>query len=104
MFVDTNAPEENQNLDHYNKSIKKQILLAIRSWYKDIPETSYKIIIVTQPFTKAVNIFTLQRRYGTRGMSKSLARFLPHRVTKNDLEDLTAAIKTAFPTLKISSE
>ena len=102
MFVDTNVPEANQNLQQYTPQIEQQILQQIHHWNKNIPATTYHIVIVTQPFTKAVNVFTLRERYGTRGHSKSLARFTPHAITTTQIQQLAAEIKKANPNVKVA--
>lgn len=102
MFIDTNTPEANQNLHHYTPQIEQQILHQIHHWNKDIPQTTYRIAIVTQPFTKAVNIFTLRERFGTRGHSKSLARFAPHTITPTQIHQLAKAIKKANPNIEVA--
>ena len=102
MFVDTNAPEDNQNLHQYTPQIKQQILQQIHHWNKNIPATTYRVVIVTQPFTKAVNVFTLRERFGTRGHSKSLARFAPHTITPSQIHQLAAEIKKANPNIEVA--
>ena len=102
MFVDTNAPEDNQNLHQYTPQIKQQILQQIHHWNKNIPATTYRAVIVTQPFTKAVNVFTLRERFGTRGHSKSLARFAPHTITPSQIHQLAAEIKKANPNIEVA--
>lgn len=102
MFVDTNAPEANQNLNHYTPQVKQQILHQIDHWNKNIPETTYRIVIITQPFTKAVNVFTLKERFGTRGHSKSLARFAPNAITPTQIHQLATAIKKANPNIQVA--
>lgn len=102
MFVDTNAPEANQNLHHYSPQIEQQLLHQIHHWNKNIPQTTYRIVIVTQPFTKAVNVFTLKERFGTRGHSKSLARFAPHAITPTQIQQLAVKIKKANPNIKVA--
>ena len=102
MFVDTNAPEANQTLRQYTPQIEQQLLHQIRHWNKNIPQTTYHIVIVTQPFTKAVNVFTLRERYGTRGHSKSLARFAPNTITSTQIQQLAAEIKKANPNITVA--
>ena len=102
MFVDTNAPETNQNLHQYTPQIKQQILRQIHHWNKNIPATTYRVVIITQPFTKTVNVFTLRERYGTRGHSKSLARFAPHAITPTQIHQLAVEIKKANPDIKVA--
>ena len=102
MFVDTNAPETNQNLQQYTPQIKQQILQSIHHWNKNIPATTYRIVIITQPFTKAVSVFTLRERYGTRGHSKSLARFAPHAITPTQIHQLATEIKKANPNIEVA--
>ena len=102
MFVDTNSPEANQNLHQYTPQIKQQLLHQIRHWNKNIPQTTYRIVIVTQPFTKAVNVFTLKERFGTRGHSKSLARFAPNTITLQQIQQLAAEIKKANPNIEVA--
>ena len=102
MFVDTNAPEANQNLHQYTPQVKHQILQQIHHWNKNIPATTYRVVIVTQPFTNAVNVFTLRERYGTRGHSKSLARFEPNAITPQQIQQLTAEIKKANPNFEVA--
>lgn len=102
MFIDTNAPEANQNLHQYTPQIKQQILQSIHHWNKNIPATTYRIVIITQPFTNAVNVFTLRERYGTRGHSKSLARFAPHTITPTQIRQLAAEIKKANPNITVA--
>lgn len=102
MFVDTNAPEANQNLHQYTPQIKQQILQQIHHWNKNIPVTTYRVVIITQPFTKTVNVFTLRERYGTRGHSKSLARFAPHAIMPTQIHQLAVEIKKANPNIKVA--
>lgn len=103
-MIDTNTPENSQNIDKFNNEIQTKILKKIAKWNKNIPKTKYKVIIVKQKRTNIINVFTLQQRYGTRGKSKSLARFLPNAINDNEIGKLAEAIKRQNPNIEIEIE
>lgn len=103
-MIDTNTPENNQNIDKFNDAIEKSILEKIDKWNKNIPKTKYKIVIVKQKRTNIINVFTLQQRYGMRGKSKSLARFLPNTINDSKIGKLAEAIKRQNPNIEIEIE
>ena len=103
-MIDTNTPENDQNIDKFNDTTKAEILKKIAKWNKNIPKTKYKIVIVKQKRTNITNIFTLQQRYGVRGKSKSLARFLPNAINNSEIGKLAETVKRQNPNIEIEIE
>lgn len=104
MFVNTNPNEKSQTKNNFSYKQQEKLLQEIHDWNRQVPKTKYSIIIKKQPFTGAVNIFTLWQRPHVRAKSKSLIRFSKGGVTENEIKKFVKKLKHQEEGLHIEVE